>query len=57
MVTVKGSIKSFRRRSIVSSEMRSYHRERIHEGTLFNCHEGLRCVASGRVTRITNMMR
>jgi hypothetical protein len=43
--------------TIVSSEMRSYHRERIHESTLFNCHEGSMCVASGRVTRITNMMR
>jgi hypothetical protein len=43
--------------TIVSPEMRSYHRERIHEGTLFYCHEGARRVASGRVTRITNMIR
>jgi hypothetical protein len=43
--------------TIVSSEMRFYHRERIDEGTLFNCYEGSRRVASGRVTRITNMMR
>ena len=41
--------------TILSSEVRSYHRERIHEGTLFYCHEGARRVASGRVIRITNL--
>jgi hypothetical protein len=43
--------------TIVSNEMRSYHRERIREGTPFNCYEGSRHVASGRVTRIINIMR
>jgi hypothetical protein len=42
--------------TIVSSEMRSYHRKRIHEGTLFYCYEGSRRAASGRVTCITNML-
>jgi hypothetical protein len=41
--------------TIVSPEMRSYHRGRIYEGTLFHCYEGSRRVAFGRVTRITNL--
>ena len=40
---------------ILNPDTRAYHRERIHEGLFFYCHEGARRVASGRVTRITNL--
>ena len=40
---------------ILDPSMRPYHRDRLHEGTPFYCHEGGRRVASGRVTRITNL--
>jgi hypothetical protein len=41
--------------TVISAEMRPFHRERIREGTLFYCQEGGRRVASGRVKRITNL--
>jgi translation elongation factor EF-Tu-like GTPase len=41
---------------VLSEEMRqNVHRKRIREGVRFYCHEGLKRVAVGKVTRITGL--
>lgn len=45
------------RMHILNDEFRvSLHRQRIQLGTRFFCHEGSKAVASGVVTRITNLL-